>query len=59
MTETNSKSSYQTSETSSTYVNPDQMSDLNNIRLRHIKVDISILIKNMFVFLCYHSQIFQ
>ena len=38
--EVNSKFQHQASETLPGYVNPDQMSDISNIRLRHIEVDI-------------------
>jgi hypothetical protein len=55
--EVNSKFQYQTSDTLPIYVNPDQILDNNNVRLRYIKVDMPILIKNMFSF--YHRQIFQ
>jgi len=50
MMETSSKTLCQTTETTPVYVNPDQTFDIKNVRLRHIKVDIQFLIKNMFVF---------
>jgi len=49
--EVNSKFQYQTSDTLPIYVNPDQILDKNNVRLRYIKVDMPILIKNMFFLL--------
>jgi len=50
MMEMNSKTVCETTETSPVYVNPDQIPDINNVRFRHFKVDIPVLIKNIIFF---------
>jgi hypothetical protein len=55
--EVDSTNSY-LSETSPGYVNPDPMSDVNNVRLRYMKVNILILVMNVCL-ISLVSQIFQ
>jgi hypothetical protein len=48
--EMNSKPVSETTETSPVYVNPDQKPNINNVRFRHFKVDIPVLIKHIIFF---------
>lgn len=53
----NSKSLSQTTETLRSYVNPNQHFDVNYVRLRHNKVNISIF--DIYMLIYFSSQVFQ
>ena len=60
MVEANAKFQHHTSEISPAYVDPDQKSDTQNVRLRHNRVDYLIkFTSTIHIRLYFHSQSLQ